>query len=202
MDEIRAHLLIRHFCEIAPLGDDEARAIHGSMVVRRHARGHMLLQEGEVARECYFVLGGCVRQYALVAGEEVTSDFYTEGQWVLPLESFTTGVPSAMSLVCAEDVEVVVGNVDRENALFREHPRLEGIARRVMERVIVQQQAQIAGYLTDSPEQRYLKLATRRPDLLQRIPQYQVASYIGVKPESLSRIRKRLARQASAGQDG
>ncbi|CAM4517670.1 cyclic nucleotide-binding domain-containing protein [Corallococcus exiguus] len=62
-----------------------------------------------------------------------------------------------------------------------------------MQKVLAEQQERFASYLTDTPEQRYLKLTRTRPDLLQRIPQYQLASYIGVKPESLSRIRKRIA---------
>lgn len=62
-----------------------------------------------------------------------------------------------------------------------------------MEMMLAEQQALAASYMTDSPEIRYQKLLEHRPDILQRVPQYQIASYIGVKPESLSRIRKRLA---------
>ena len=61
-----------------------------------------------------------------------------------------------------------------------------------MEAFLIEQKNRLTSYLTDSPEQRYLKLLESRPDIFQRVPQYQLASYIGVKPESLSRIRKRV----------
>jgi CRP-like cAMP-binding protein len=86
----------------------------------------------------------------------------------------------------------VVGDRQKEEELYRRFPKLETISRKVMERVFMEQQEIMGTYFTDSPEQRYLKLLRSRPDLFQRVPQYQIASYIGVKPESLSRIRKRL----------
>jgi CRP-like cAMP-binding protein len=90
------------------------------------------------------------------------------------------------------DSSLVVGNREKEENLYRRFPKLETISRKVMEKVFAEQQEIMSSYVTDSPEQRYLKLLTSRPDLFQKIPQYQLASYIGVKPESLSRIRKRI----------
>ncbi|MBV6652439.1 MAG: hypothetical protein KI786_01700, partial [Mameliella sp.] len=77
--------------------------------------------------------------------------------------------------------------------LFRKFPRFETISRAIMERAFAEQKAALTSYYTDSPEQRYLRLIQAKPDLVQRIPQYHLASYIGVKPESLSRIKKRMA---------
>ncbi|KFE71988.1 Crp/Fnr family transcriptional regulator [Hyalangium minutum] len=103
------------------------------------------------------------------------------------------GTPADHFLVCAEDTTVVVGTEQREQDLYRRFPRFESISRRVMQKVLAEQQERFASYLTDGPEQRYLKLSKTRPEIFQRIPQYQLASYIDVKPESLSRIRKRIA---------
>jgi CRP-like cAMP-binding protein len=85
-----------------------------------------------------------------------------------------------------------VGNRAEEETLYKQFPRFETISRKVMEKIFAEQQAIMASYTTDTPEQRYLKLLESRPELFQIIPQYQLASYIGVKPESLSRIRKRI----------
>jgi CRP-like cAMP-binding protein len=187
------HKLIDYFSRLSPLSEEEAQAILDSMVVRTFKKGTVLLEQGQVCTECYFVLEGCVRQYSLVDGEERSNGFFTEEQWVLSLSSFMNKTPAEHFLVCAEDATLVVGNEQKENDLFARFPRFESISRRAMEKVLAEQQDRLASYLTDTPEQRYLRLAETRPDLLQRIPQYQLASYVGVKPESLSRIRKRLA---------
>ena len=88
---------------------------------------------------------------------------------------------------------VVEGDEQQGQSLFKRFPRFETISRTIMEAAFAEQREALTFYYTDSPEQRYLKLMKSRPDLFQRIPQYHLASYIGVKPESLSRIRKRIA---------
>lgn len=185
--------LVNYFSRITPLSEAEAAAITESMRVRTFAKGTELLREGQVATECYFVLEGCVRQYYLREGQEITSNFYTEEDWVISINSFLHQTPADHYFVCAEDTTLVVGTAERENDLYERFPRFEQISRKVMEHVFAQHQQHMAAYLTDTPEQRYLKLVATRPDLLQRIPQYQLASYVGVQPESLSRIRKRIA---------
>ncbi|NNB85257.1 Crp/Fnr family transcriptional regulator [Corallococcus exiguus] len=185
--------LVDYFRRIAPLSDEEAQAILDSMVVRTCPKGTHLLMAGQVSTEAYFVLQGCVRQYALVDGEERSNGFFSEDEWVLSIHSMMNRTPADHFMVCAEDTTVVVGTEQREGDLYRRFPRFESISRRVMQKVLAEQQERFASYLTETPEQRYLKLSKARPDILQRIPQYQLASYIGVKPESLSRIRKRIA---------
>ncbi|MEQ9166519.1 MAG: Crp/Fnr family transcriptional regulator, partial [Fulvivirga sp.] len=83
-------------------------------------------------------------------------------------------------------------NYEKEKILYKLFPRLESICRVSMEDDLGKHQEMLASHITKSPEQRYLKLLNERADLLQRVPQYHLASYLGVKPESLSRIRKRI----------
>lgn len=187
--------LLKYFSRIMPLSEEEADAIAATMTILHYKKGTVLLKEGQVSTEAYFVLEGCVRQYYIVDGEERTNNFFTEEQWVLSINSFTQRIPATHFLACCIDSALVVGNREKEEDLYRNFPRLETVSRKVMEKVFAEQQEIMASYTTDTPEQRYLKLLQSRPDLFQKIPQYQIASYIGVKPESLSRIRKRITQK-------
>jgi len=184
--------LINYFSRIMPLTGEEASAIAATMDIHHFKKGAVLLKEGQISTDVYFVLEGCVRQFFLVDGEEKTNNFFTEEQWVISMNSFYQNAPSNHFLDCVMDSTLVVGNSDKAEALYKKFQRFETISRKVMEKVFAEQQEIMASYTTDTPEQRYLKLLQSRPDLFQKIPQYQIASYIGVKPESLSRIRKRI----------
>lgn len=185
--------LLNYFSTIIPLTQEESDAIAATMFIKQFKKGDILLREGQISIEAYFVLEGCVRQYYLVDGEEKIINFFTENQWVVSIKSFGENLPANHFLACSEDCSLVVGNKEKEEDLYRRFPKLETISRKVMEKVFAEQQEIMGSYFTDTPEQRYLKLLNTRPALFQRLPQYQLASYIGVKPESLSRIRKRIA---------
>lgn len=185
--------LLDYFSGIMPLTGEESQAIAETTLVRDYKKGAVLLREGQISAEAYFVLEGCVRQYYLVDGEERTINFFTEGQWVTSIHSFRNRAPVAYFMACCEDCSLVVGNREKEEDLYRRFPKFEAISRLVMEKVLAEQQDLMESYFIDTPEQRYLKLLTTRPELVQRIPQYLLASYVGVKPESLSRIRKRIS---------
>ncbi len=182
-----------HFSRISPLSDEETKAIEDSMKVRRFRKGTVLLEQGQVSVDTYFILEGCIREFVVTNGEEKTTNFFTEDMWVISLTNFTPNSPANYNLVCVEDTTVSIGNEQEAQNMFKRFPRFETISRVVMETYFAEQKKILTSYLTDSPEQRYLNLLKTRPDLFQRIPQYQLASYIGVKPESLSRIRKRIS---------
>lgn len=187
--------LIQYFQKIMPLSREEIEAIVETMTVKQYKKGTVLLKEGQISTEAYFVLEGCVRQFCLVDGDEKTNNFFTEEQWVISMNSFSQNSPSNHYLDCCVDSSLVVGNRTKEENLYKRFPKLETVSRKVMEKVFAEQQEIMRSYTTDSAEQRYIKLLESRPDLFQKIPQYQIASYVGVKPESLSRIRKRIAQR-------
>ncbi|MFC0878545.1 Crp/Fnr family transcriptional regulator [Saccharicrinis sp. FJH2] len=184
---------VAYFSGISPLSKEEAEAIAESMQTKRFSKGEFLIKEGQFSSKTYFILEGCVREYILTEGEEKTTNFFTEEQWAISLNSFTPQNAATHNWICVEDTLVVEGDEQQGQALFKRFPRFETISRTIMEAAFAEQREALASYYTDSPEQRYLKLLRTRPELFQRIPQYHLASYIGVKPESLSRIRKRIA---------
>jgi CRP-like cAMP-binding protein len=185
--------LINYFLKFTTLTAEETKALTDSMVIKEIRKGEFLIKEGQRNKDIYFVLSGLIRQFKLANGEELTTNFFNEGQWIISLTSFTDNPIANNYLISEEPSLVVIGNEEKAQEIFKNFPRLETTSRAVMETVFLEQQKILSSYLTETPEQRYLSLLNERPDIFQRVPQYQIASYIGVKPESLSRIRKRIA---------
>lgn len=189
--------IVAYFSRISPLSTEEAEAIKSSSVIKEYKKGSLLLRTGQISDDTFFVLKGLVRQYHLNEGEEMTTALFVEDEWVISLNDAENPQPSPHYWVCEEDCTLLIGNDASANDLFTKFPRLESIARRVLENTFLDYQRKVTVYFTDTPQQRYLRLQESNSSLLRRVPQYQLASYLGVKPESLSRIRKRLAARKS-----
>ncbi len=185
-------VLINYVSQIAPLSDAEINAIFDLIKVKSYKKGKILLKEGQRQNTCYFVLQGCIRQYYLIDGEEKTTHFFTEGQPVTSVGMVFDNKPSKSYLVCNEDCLVIEGKPEDEKMFFEKMPKMEALNRIGVEMELQKSQEAFADFILSSPEERYLNLLKTRPDLLDRVPQYQLASYLGIKPESLSRIRKRI----------
>lgn len=184
--------IIKYISQFMPLTEGEAEEIVKNMKVRAFKKGTVLLKEGQVAKLCYFVLKGCIRQYFLVDGVEKTTNFFTEGQPVTSYEGTFKHKPSKFYLSCVEDTMLSTSTPEDEAAFFEKFPQLIPANRMAVEEELGKSQALLSSYMLSSPEERYLNLLKTRPELLDRVPQYQLASYLGVTPESLSRIRKRI----------
>lgn len=178
------------------LTEDEVQLIVENTTVKSFKKGDLLLSEGQIASKCYLILKGCVREYYLVDGLEKSTAFYTEFDPVASFTSQAQQTPSKHFLVCAEDCVLTVGTQDLEREMCERIPRLEALIRQEVEKETGKAHDDLVNYITFSPEERYLNLMKERPDLLNRIPQHQIASYLGVTPESLSRIRKRMLLKA------
>lgn len=184
--------IIQYISQFMPLSDAEAEAVIKNMKIRSFKKGTVLLKEGQVAKLCYFVLKGCIRQYFLVDGEEKTTNFFSEGQPVTSYEGTFKQKPSKFYLACVEDSILSTSSPEEEAAFFEKFPHLKPAALMAMEEELGKSQGMLSSFILSSPEERYLNLLKTRPDLLDRVPQYQLASFLGVTPESLSRIRKRI----------
>ena len=184
--------LITYFSKITALTKAEEAALVESMDIEYFQKGEYIVKEGANNQQSFFVLDGLVRQFKNRDGDDITTAFYTEEQWIISLADMTGDILSPHSLICMENTAVVTGDEEKAIALFKQFPKFETISRQIMESALLEQQKLMSTYITDKPEQRYLRLMESRPDVLQRVPQYDIATYIGVKPESLSRIRKKL----------
>ncbi|HYG02949.1 MAG TPA: Crp/Fnr family transcriptional regulator [Chryseosolibacter sp.] len=186
---------LRHYLsQLIDVSDEEMNEFQRMEVIASYSKDTVLLREGEVSNKSYFVLKGCLRVYYLVDGEERTTAFYTERQAITP-QCVVDGKPSAYHLVCVEDSVLVAATPEMENHFFTKFPKFETLCRVMAEKMLAVNQLSFDKYMISSPEERYLHLLETNKDLVNRVPQYHLASYIGIKPESLSRIRKRLAKK-------
>ena len=179
-----------------PMTPAEMETINELITIRVFKKGTLILREGQISTNCYSILTGCVRQYYIKDGEEKTTFFYTEGQTIYAMRGMSKNMPAKHYLACVEDTALTIMTQENETEMFRRFPRFETLSRKALEEELGRYQQMLANYITKSPEERYLNLLENRPQLLDRVPQYQLASYLGVKPESLSRIRKRIMRKA------
>jgi len=138
-------------------------------------------------------LKGCVRQYLLLDGEEKTTAFFTAEQPVPSYDHEKGKQASRYYLNCVVDSVLGVSSLELEEAIYSEFPSLETVTRKVIEDDLRKTQDDFATFITSSPEQRYLNLLETRSELMDIAPLHQIASYLGMTPESLSRIRKRIA---------
>jgi len=175
------------------LTDEETLVVTQCIPIHKFSKGHILLREGQVSNESYFNIQGLVRKYYMVDGEEKTTEFYVEQDAISSLQSYHLKIPSNHYLECIEDCRLAILSRTSEKKLFKHVPAFESICRVSVEEELGTYQDKLAQFMISSPEKRYIDLLENRPDLLQRIPQYHLASYLGIKPESLSRIRKRIS---------
>ena len=183
--------IIKYISKYIPVNPELEDAINNTGFIRSYKKGTLLLEQGRISTECYFIIKGCIRSYYLNDGEEKTIDFFTEEQSVTP-SAFGRNIPSEYFLECIEDTIAGVGTPEIETDFYQRFPALESLNRVLAEVILSKSQDTFAEFKMASPEQRYINLLKNRPDLIQRAPQHQIASYLGITPESLSRIRKRM----------
>ncbi len=172
---------------------EERDAIEGFSKVREYKKGDTIIREGQTVNNCFHVVKGCLRQYKIIDGEERTIAFFTEEDSILSNTSKNSSYISKYNVQCMEDSTLSIMTSEDEKEMYRRFPKIANISRISLEEMIKESQERFAEFMISTPEERYLMLVKKRPDLLLRIPQYHLASFLGIKPESLSRIRKRLA---------
>lgn len=155
-------------------------------------KGTAFVEEGEICNKVGLIETGIVKCVYFKKGEEVIEEFLCENSFVTNYPSFLTQTPSEKEIRCIESCCIHI--IDRESLmeLGKNHAFVERMANRTSEQLFLRGQKRIQSLLTSSAMERYKELIAQRPDLVQRIPQYLLASYLNVQPETVSRIRKKL----------
>ncbi len=186
-EKIRA--LVSNF---KPLKPEDIDLIVEKTVVQEFKKGEILLREGQIPTKCYMVVEGCVREYFLKNGEEKCTAFYIESETFTPQ---TRDTPSNYFWECAEDCVLTVSTNDFAEELRSLLPNLDRVFGQIAIDKITLAKREWSQFISSSPEERYLNLQKTKPQLFDRVPHHQIASYLGMQPQSLSRIRKRVIQE-------
>lgn len=179
------------------LTEKEELLLQEAIEKKVYHKNEVIFSEGNISDEIYFVTKGCVRLFYNVDGNDKTAFFYTEGKFICAGESYTYNIPAQENYQAIEQTEVYIFTKSKSEILLREVPKLEVIARIATENELITCQKVIASFVTKSAEERYLDLLQTQKELFQRVPQQYIASFLGVSPETLSRIKTRIHRKKS-----
>jgi CRP-like cAMP-binding protein len=185
-------LLVSKIREYIPLNDSDNQIIDSLFNYQEYNANETILKEGDICNKLWFIEKGMVRFATNTDGEDRTFIFRSEGSFISDIEGFIKRTPATKSIIALEDCNVYVITKDDLQRFFQEVTHGERFGRLLVEHIFLASVNHIVSFYTESPETRYIKLLKQNNDFIQRIPQYHIASFLGIKPQSLCRIKKRL----------
>lgn len=196
--QINLELLLTNIRALVPLSDEEALELASIVVPEKLGKRDILLSKDETSKHMRFIKKGCLRNYYLdSAGHEHVLQFGIEGWWVNDLHSYITQTPAQSYIQALEPSEVLQLPRKELLRLFDRIPTLERFFRIKMQSAYAALQERTVHSMSKTADQRYLDFRKKYRAIEQRVPQYMVASYLGITPEHLSSLRKNLAQELS-----
>lgn len=188
--------ILQNIAKYISLTKDEQEFFLSKTETRQYKAKTMLLNSGEICKHSYFVNSGLLRSFNIndQIVEHVLS-FACEGWWIGDMYSLLSQKPGTLFLEVLEDAEVVLLSKVNQEKLYVEIPKLERFFRIITENSLVAHQERLMDNLSLSAEERFEKFCKRYPTLIQKVPQKQIASYIGVTPEFFSKMKSRLLKR-------
>lgn len=184
--------IIQSIKSLVTLNAAEEEAFLDILEVKKFKKKDFLLQEGKICNKITFINSGCLRLFYNVDGEENIIQFFLENSWYTDYASFLTGQSTLENVQAIENSEVVQFKKEDLYELYNQMPVFDRVGRVFAESAVLSLSRLNQMKTNEEPEQRYLNLIKQRPELVQQVPQHYIASYLGIKPETLSRIRKRI----------
>lgn len=184
---------LKIYCNsFVPLTDKELSLIDKYFEINTLKKKDFLLQDGKVCNFIGFIAEGTIRHFHIKEGVEKTCDISFKNSWVTDFQSFTHNTSCIMNLQAMEDTFVFFIRKENLYKLYSECNKYETFGRLMAEQV-AQRATEIAMSLSsEKPKERFQNLLLKQPDLFQRVPQKYIANFLGISPESLSRIQKRI----------
>lgn len=184
-------LLFNNLNKHSTINEREFELIEKVLTKRFIKKRKDLLTEGDICKNLYFVEKGCLRSYTVdKEGIEHVVQLVIEEHWIGDLYSFITQTPGTINIEAIEDSEIWILPYQELEKLYDEIPALEKFFRKLFQRAYVAVQQRLNATKNTSAEERYRELIRQTPHIAQRVPLIYIASYLGITPESLSRIRK------------
>lgn len=187
-----SELLIRNLSRFVTLEPHEINAILELFTNRKYRKHQYIAQEGDLVRHESFIVKGLTRTYEVDnKGQEHVTQFGIEDWWIGDIYAFLTQTPTKVNIDCLEDTEVMQITRAHQELLFERVPKMERHFRIMIQNAYVASISRISSTLAKSAAQRYEEFKARYPHIEQRVPNHQIASYLGITPQSLSRIRSK-----------
>lgn len=183
-----------YYQQLVPeLKDDDWNTLQSKLTVQFVKKGDLLLRNGEVCRNVSFINKGLLRLFYLVEGKEISTGFVAENDYISEYASFLTCTASAQNMDAIEDCELINLSFEDMQALYKTNPVYEKAGRKIAETLFIMITMQNTMLLSLTPEERYQSIIAYQSFITLRVPQYMIATLIGITPEHLSRIRKKMS---------
>ncbi len=182
----------KHIKKIVSLSEEEWDILKNGFKKISYSKGDLILSEGEHCDFIGFVETGLFRFYIIKEGNEKTTDFWFPLDFFSDYRSFLTNTPSNYNIEAMRSGTIWKLKRAYMHKHYEESVNFNKLGRIIAEQIFLMKSLRLDSFLIDSPKERYLKLLNKDPNILQAVPQYMIASYLGITPESLSRIRKRI----------
>jgi CRP-like cAMP-binding protein len=183
------HQLVSQFVDF---NSREHELFENAFTFRQIPKKFKLVSKGEISSELYFINKGLIRLYYTKGTEEITGFIFKENLFASSYDSFLRRAPGIQTLESLEECDLLVITYDKLEELYQTLPKVNILIRKIAEQRFINTQQVLSSFLLESPEERYKRFEQQHKDLLQRVPQNIIASYLGITPVSLSRIRKRM----------
>jgi len=175
------------------LSYEEETILLSKIVHRKYLKDQYIVQQGDICKSVNFIISGCTKTFYMdLEGQEHIVMFSIEDWWTSDLGSFITQTPADFNLQCIENTELIQFTYENLEYLYKEIPKLERLFRKIVERAFVASQKRIIRNFSLTAKERYQIFKKTYPKIEQRVPQYMIASYLGITKEFLSKIKSQL----------